>query len=293
MLQILSIQSHVAFGHVGNSAVQFPLQVLGHDVWAVPTAVLSNHAGYTETGGAVLPVGTVRGILEGLLPRGVIADCDLILSGYLGSVAVGETVLETVGQFRAADGNALYCCDPVIGDRDSGVYVADGLFDFFRNVAVPVANVLTPNLFELELLAGYPSGALEGAAVGDTVLAARHVLARMQPDGCVLITGAVMPGGTPDSTTMLAVEVEHAWVVETPRFPFTKPPHGAGDLVAALFAAQYTQSRNVPAALGDCAARLHAVFAETARCDSAELELVASRAGIVSPTKKFEVRTLK
>jgi pyridoxine kinase len=293
MVGILSIQSHVAFGHVGNAAVAFPLQTLGHDVWTVPTAVLSNHAGYRETSGAVLPVETVRDLLNGLIPRGVDARCELILSGYLGSVPVGRAVLEAVAQFRSTRSDVRYCCDPVIGDRDSGAYVADGLSEFFRDVALPAANILTPNLFELECLTDCTPGALEGAAPGEVIRAARHLLARMQPGGCVLVTSAAMPGGLPDHIAMLAIEPETAWGVETSRYGFTIPPHGAGDLVAALFAANYVQTGDAAAALGDCAARLHGVFAQTARCDGAELELVAARTGIVSPDQKFEVRSLE
>lgn len=292
MVKILSIQSHVAFGYVGNAAVTFPLQALGHDVWTVPTAAFSNHAGYSKTGGTVLPVETVRDILKGLMSRGVAARCDLILTGYLGSVPLGEAALETVAQFRATRDDVRYCCDPVIGDRKSGAYVADGLSEFFRDTAVPAADILTPNLFELEHLVDYPHGALEGAALEDVIFAARLLLVRMRPGGCVLVTGATISGGLPNHTAMLAIEMETAWSVETPCYGFTIPPHGAGDLVAALFAVKYVQSDDSAAALGDCAARLHAVFVETARRDGAELELIAARAGIVSPKRKFAVQPL-
>jgi pyridoxine kinase len=292
MLRILSIQSHVTFGHVGNSAVTFPLQILGHDVWPVPTAVLSNHAGYRELGGEVLSADTVQNILDGLVPRGVHSDCDLVLTGYLGSIGVGQVALRTVAQLRDAKVTVLYCCDPVIGDRDGGVYVADGLTAFFRDVALPAANILTPNQFELELLAGCSTGALDGAPLADTVAAARVLLERIQPGGCVLVTSVVVQGAGVEHTAMVAVDARDAWIVEAPRFVFTLPPHGAGDLVAALFAARYAQSGLVSDALEDCAARLHAVFAETAKRDSAELEIIAARAMITSPMMRFEVRPL-
>lgn len=287
MSRILSIQSHVAFGHVGNAAITLPLQLLGHEVWPVPTAVLSNHAGYPETGGALLSAETVHEVLAGVQVRIADTPADLVLTGYLGSSAVGEVVQDTLGQLHAANSRMIYCCDPVMGDRDSGLYVAGGLTDYFRDRAVPAADLLTPNHFELGVLA---EAKLAGAPTDDSVAAARRLLGRMRPGGCVLITSFEGPGMSQNHVAMVVVTAEEAWVIETPRFDFTRTPHGTGDLAAALFAAHYIKTRDPRLSLEDMSARLHAVLEETAKQDSAELELVLARETLMSPGKLFEAR---
>jgi pyridoxine kinase len=287
MTKILSIQSQVTFGHVGNAAVTFPLQLLVHQVWPVPTTALSNHAGYRGNGGTVLAAETVRDILDGLVARDVFAQAGLVLTGYLGSVDVGAVVQAALGRSRDANPDAIHCCDPVLGDRDVGIYVADGLVDFFADLAVSTADLLTPNHFELGVLSGQP---VIGAPVDASLDAARRLLRRMRPGGCVLVTSFEPSGVRDDRVAMLAVTADRAWIVETPRLSFTLSPHGAGDLAAALFAAHYVETGDPGASLADMAARLHAVLSLTAKQDSAELELVASRGIIVSPPEGFEVR---
>lgn len=287
MTKILSIQSQVTFGHVGNAAITFPLQLLGHQVWPVPTTALSNHAGYRRSGGTILAAETVRDILEGLVGRDVFTQADLILTGYLGSVGVGEVVQAALAWSRDANPAAIHCCDPVLGDRDVGIYVAEGLVGFFTDHAVSTADLLTPNHFELGVLSGCP---VIGAPVDVSLKAARTLLGRMRPGGCILVTSFEPDGARDDRVAMLAVGADQAWVVETPRLSFTRPPHGAGDLAAALFAAHYVVSGDPAASLTDMAGRLHAVLSQTADQDSAELELVASRLAIMSPSEQFTVR---
>ncbi len=268
MVRILSIQAHAVFGHVGNAAVTFPLQTIGCEVWPVPTAVLSNHAGYREVGGSVLSPMQVQ---------------DLLLTGYLGSRAVGEVVLKAL----EPNEHALYCCDPVIGDRDTGVYVDPDLPAFFYDKAIPAADIVTPNLFELEFLSGCESGALIGALPGAVIAAARQLIEHMRPGGCVLITSFEPAGMSAETTAMAVVTAQSAWRVETPRLTFTQPPHGAGDLAAALFAARFSTTGDPRESISDCAARLHAVLRETFKRDRAELELVSARSGIRSPSLQF------
>src|SRR5439155_16717672 len=153
MQTILSIQSAVSYGHVGNSAAVFPLQRLGFEVWPVNTVVFSNHPGYGAWRGRVCEPGLVADILEGVAERGVLASCAAVLSGYLGEIATGAAVLDTVARVKAANPDALYCCDPVIGDRDGGLYVRAGIPSFFRERALAHADLVTPNHFELEQLA--------------------------------------------------------------------------------------------------------------------------------------------
>ncbi|HKW52725.1 MAG TPA: pyridoxal kinase, partial [Stellaceae bacterium] len=155
-MTILSIQSAVAYGHVGNSAAVFPLQRLGHEVWPVDTVQLSNHTGYREARGRAWDAETLAEVIHGIGERGAFRHCDAVLSGYLGGAALGEVVLEAVVQVKTANPVARYCCDPVIGDDHSGVFVRPGIVEFFRDRALPMADIITPNRFELSLLAGAP-----------------------------------------------------------------------------------------------------------------------------------------
>ena len=157
-MNILSIQSWVAYGHVGNAAAVFPLQRLGAEVWAVNTVQFSNHPGYGAWTGQVFSGAQVAAVIDGIAARGVLARCEAVLSGYLGEAGVGEAVLDAVGRVRAANPAAVYCCDPVIGDDGSGVYVRPGIADFMRERAMPASDLATPNRFELEQLTGQPGG---------------------------------------------------------------------------------------------------------------------------------------
>ncbi len=153
MMNILSVQSAVAYGHVGNCAAVFPLQRLGFEVWPVNTVAFSNHPGYGSWRGRVCDPSLIAELLEGIAERGVLASCAAVLSGYLGEIATGVAVLDAVARVKTANPGALYCCDPVIGDRDGGLYVRAGIPSFFRERALAHADLVTPNHFELEQLA--------------------------------------------------------------------------------------------------------------------------------------------
>src|SRR3954463_34273 len=151
-MNILSIQSHVAYGHVGNAAATFPLQRIGVEVWPVHTVQFSNHPGYGDFTGRVFEAGWVPELVEGIAARGVLPQCDGVLSGYMGSAETGAAILDAVARVKAANPRARFCCDPVIGDVGRGVFVRPGIPEFMREHAVPAADVVTPNQFELDRL---------------------------------------------------------------------------------------------------------------------------------------------
>src|ERR1700754_3599978 len=153
-MNILSIQSWVAYGHVGNAAAMFPMQRLGHEVFAVNTVQFSNHTGYGAWKGSVFTGDAVREVVTGIEDRGALARCDGVLSGYMGDASIGEAILDAVARVKAANPKALYCCDPVFGDVGRGIFVREGIADFMRERSVPAADIITPNHFELESLAG-------------------------------------------------------------------------------------------------------------------------------------------
>ena len=291
-MHVLTIQSQVVFGHVGNSATTFPLQSLGHEVWAVPTAILSNHAGYADFGGQVTPQETLADLLRGLERRGAFSDCDLIVSGYLGSAALAAVVTDTVDRVRAANPDMMYCCDPVMGDDGPGLYVDPALPAHFIAAALPAADIATPNLFELEVLCGLEAGVLKAASVGDILVAGRKLLAHMRSGASVMVTSADHRDLDPTRMAVLSFNDSEAWCVETPRLDFPSEPHGAGDLMSSVFAAAVTGHRGLARALEDSVATVFAILTETRRRGDDELALVAARDVTISPEQHFSARSI-
>ncbi|MDJ0947180.1 MAG: pyridoxal kinase PdxY [Kiloniellales bacterium] len=284
-MAILSIQSHVAYGHVGNAAVVFLLQRLGLEVWPVMTVQLSNHRGYESSRGRAFSAAELREVILGIGERGVLADCQAVLSGYLGEAAVGDVVLEALAAVRAANPTAVFCCDPVMGDQGRGLYVQDEVPDFFRDRAVPAADILTPNLFELAQLSGRQIEGLE-----DALEAARGLLER--GPRIVLVTSLRHPESAYDEIGMLAVTGDAAYRVATPRLPLDPAPNGAGDSVAALFLGHLLQGCSVEAALANAAAGIFAILSATGIAESRELQIVAAQEALLKPSVTFEVERI-
>jgi pyridoxine kinase len=283
MTAILSIQSSVAYGHAGNSAAVFPLQRLGIEVWPVLTVHFSNHTGYDTVRGPVLPAAEVAEVIRGVEERGVLPGCDAVLSGYLGDTALGEVVLDAVARVKAANPAAVYCCDPVLGDADDGIFVAPGLPEFLRDRAVPLADIVTPNQFELEFLTGRTVATLADA------LAAAHALRAMGPE-TVLVTSLMRRDAQADAIEMLAVSGAGAWIVATPRLPLA--PTGCGDLTAALFLAHLLPGGDPGLALGRTAGSVFAVMDATHRAGASELRIIAAQDALADPPERFAARRL-
>jgi len=283
-MNILSIQSHVTYGHVGNSAAVFPLQRLGFEVWPVHTVQFSNHAGYDGFTGRAFPAEHLREVVEGLAARGVLGACDGVLSGYLGGAEAGAAVLEAVDRVKAANPRALYACDPVMGDgagdAGGGLYVDPALPAFFREHALARADIVTPNLFELETLTGATVATLDEA-----VAAARRALA-LGPS-VVLVTGLRHEATGAGEVELLAVTGEDAWRLCTPLLACDPQPNGAGDLLAALYLGHYLRTREPARALEAAAAATFAVLARTQAAGTRELQLIAAQDEIVAPKRHF------
>jgi pyridoxine kinase len=281
-LNILSIQSSVAYGHVGNSAAVFPLQRLGIEVWAVNTVHFSNHTGYGEWRGPVLAAGDVAEVLRGIEERGAFGSCAAVLSGYMGDASLGEVILGAVERVRGANPRALFCCDPVMGDEDRGFFVRPGIPGFMRERAVPAADVVTPNQFELEYLAG-----VEARTLGGALAAAEKVLG-LGP-GTALVTSLRRRDAAEEGRIeMLAATREGAWLVGTPLLPLAV--NGAGDATAALFLAHLLLGRGVEEALSLTASSVYAVLEKTFRRGAREIQLVAAQESLVAPPVRFPTR---
>jgi pyridoxine kinase len=281
-LNILSIQSWVAYGHVGNAAAVFPLQRLGAEVWAANTVQFSNHTGYGAWTGQAFTGEAVGALVDGIAARGVLASCDGVLSGYMGDAGVGGAVAGAVGRVRAANPRALYCCDPVIGDVGQGVFVRPGIPEFLRDRALPAADLLTPNGFELEFLTGHPCGTLAEAK-----RAAAALRGAMAPGGprAVLVTSLRTEETPGDALDLLAADEAGAFRLRVPLLPVQA--NGAGDVTAALFLYHVLRGHDARGAMEAAAASVHGVLRRTAEAGSAELLLVAAQEEFVAPSTRF------
>ncbi len=283
-MHFLSLQSHVAYGYVGNRAAAFPLQRLGHEVWAVNTVEFSNHTGYGAWRGRTAPADQVAEIVAGIEALGLLPRCDALLTGYVGDAALGDVVLDTARRVRAANGRAIWCCDPVLGDVDTGIYVKPGIDAFFRERAIPAADLVTPNHFELEYLTGRTVSTMDEA-----LAAARSLLTGPR---LVLITSLRRADAPSDQVEMVAVSPREAWRISTPLIGFEIAPNGTGDAVAALFAAHWIATGDVAAALGRAASSIFAVLEATKSLGERELQLVAAQDRMVAPTRRFTAEKL-
>ncbi|AIG64509.1 pyridoxamine kinase [Corynebacterium atypicum] len=282
-MNILSIQSAVAYGHVGNSAAVFPLQRLGHEVWPVNTVNFSNHTGYGEWAGPALPAVDVSAVIRGIAERGEFPRIDAVLSGYQGGSDIAQVIVQAAREVRAANPKALYVCDPVMGNAKSGCHVDDAIPPLLRDVVVPEADVITPNQFEL--------GYLTGASVGDldSTLDAVEKARQMGPK-TVLVTSVERPDRDEGTIEMLVVDERGRWLVTTPYLPMKR--NGSGDVTVALFAGHYVATGDASGALAKTASSIFDLLEKTYRTGNRELELVAAQDAFAHPREQFAVREI-
>lgn len=278
-MNILSIQSHVAYGHVGNASATFPMQRLGVDVWPIHTVQFSNHTGYGSWKGRVFDGGMIDEVMDGIAERGVLANCDGVISGYMGSADIGHAILSAVERVRAANPKAIYCCDPVIGDVGRGVFVRPGIPEFMREQAVPAADIVTPNQFELELLTD-----VEIKTIGD----AHRAVEALRDAGpkVVMVTSLVTEETPGDSIDLMAADAKGSWRVRTPKLDVSV--NGAGDAIAALFFTHYLREESAAAALSKAASSIYGLLKRTKEAGSREILTVAAQDEFVTPSQVFE-----
>ena len=270
---ILSIQSSVAAGYVGNSAAVFPLQRLGFDVWRVDTVVFSNHPAHGRHKGRIVASGDVEALLTGLEELGLWPRCEAVISGYLGTAETGRIITDAVARIRAARKDVLYLCDPVIGDQGRR-YVEERIVDFYREHGIPAADLVTPNAFEAHILTGIGTSTVEGA------LAAARALRGMGPRIAV-VTGVFEQG----LAATVAADEAGAWRVAAPRLPV--PGYGAGDTFAALLLGHLLRKADLPEALSRAVSAVHAVLAADVSGNAPDLPLIAAQDSLLSPPRLY------
>ena len=287
-MAVLSIQSHVVYGYAGNTSAVFPLQRLGKEVWAVNTVEFSNHTGYGAWRGRVLEEDLVTELVLGLEERGVLPRCEAVLSGYLGSPGTGKRIMDTVRQVKSAAPGAIYCCDPVMGDVGRGFYVKPGIPELFREEVIALADMVTPNQFELEALTGIevssPAKAREAIdmihAKGPSVVLVTSYLGSAQESQA-------------DHIEMLVSGKKGCFRVRTPYLPLPGGMAGSGDLTTAIFLARYLEGGDIKRTLELTAASVYGILEATYKAESRELLTVRAQSELVSPGASFEAFPLE
>lgn len=279
-MSILSIQSAVAYGHVGNSAAVFPLQRIGVEVLPVYTVNFSNHTGYGAWRGPLISPEDVHEVVLGIEERGAFAGVDAVLSGYQGGEGIGDVIIDAVARVKAANPSAVYACDPVMGNAKSGCFVAPAIPDLLRDRVVPVADIITPNQFELGYLTGTQPDTLESTLA--SVDAARAMGPRT-----VLVTSVERPDRPEGTIEMLAADDDGAWLVRTPHLPMKA--NGSGDVTAALFTAHYVRSASAAEALRKTVSSVFDLLRTTLDAGARELQLIEAQDFYANPREQFEV----
>ena len=283
-MKILSIQSAVAYGHVGNSAAVFPLQRIGVEVLPVYTVTFSNHTGYGAWRGPLIAPDDVREVITGIEERGVFDRIDAVLSGYQGGEGIGDVIIDAVARVKAANPNAVYACDPVMGNAKSGCFVAPAIPVLLRERVVPVADIITPNQFELGFLTDTEPDTLESTL-------ASVDLARAMGPRTVLVTSVERPDREEGTIEMLAADDEGAWVVQTPHLPMKA--NGSGDVTAALFTAHYVETGSAKIALERTASSVYDLLKATLESGERELQLVEAQEFYAHPRMEFTARQVR
>ncbi|HXV25326.1 MAG TPA: pyridoxal kinase [Alphaproteobacteria bacterium] len=277
-MNLLSFSSKVVYGHVGHSAAKLLLERLGHTVWAIDTVTFAHHPGHGPPAGRVTPPDEIRALGDALEALGLLAGIGSVFTGYLGTAANGEAALDWVGRVKSANRDALFACDPVMGERTGGLYVAGDLPDFFARRAIPLADVALPNAFELERLCGLPVH-----DIGSAVLAADHL--RALGPRLVVVTGVELE----HAIATVVVASEGAWAVRTPRLSCRA--HGTGDAFAALFLGHLYAGKPAPVALQAAVGGVYALIEATA--GAVELSVIAAQDQAVRPSRTWRARRLR
>lgn len=266
---VISIQSQVAWGHVGNSAAAQPMRACGVEVVEVPTALLSNHPHYPSMHGRLLEPELVAGLLTGLAERGLLARAAVILSGFMGHAGTAQAVAAFVARAKAANPGVIFACDPVMGDADLGYFANAALREVFAEALVPLADVILPNAFELATLAGFPVDRAEDVG------RARLALGR----DAVVATSVPVPE-SPDRLATVTATAEGVSVVEVERLPVR--PAGTGDLLSGLVAARLAQGVALPEAVARAAAGVRVALSRTSAEPWSEMPIAAALQDIVA-----------
>ncbi|AJR08571.1 pyridoxal kinase PdxY [Photobacterium gaetbulicola] len=284
MKGILSVQSHVVYGHAGNSSAVFPLQRMGFEVWPIHTVQFSNHTQYKEGWtGRAFAAEDITSLVSGMAAIGQLENCEAVLSGYQGSAEQCLAIVDTVKKVKAANPKALYVCDPVMGAPDKGCIVAPGIAEHLINTLMPMADIIVPNQFELSQFTEMEINSLE-----DAIKACQVALEK----GPKMVLVKHLHSISSESFSMMLATQEGCWLAQRPHLEFDKQPVGVGDLISALFTGQYLAKGNAEAAFSHCNDACYAVLKETSQRGEWELQTIAAQNEIVAPCEHFPLEAL-
>ena len=269
-MNILSIQSHVSYGYVGNKAATFPLQSLGFDVWPINTVQFSNHTGYGQWQGDIFSPQHIRAVIQGLESLDLAKQCDAILSGYIGDKAIGEVIIETVNRFRKFNPSLLYLCDPVMGDPGGkGCFVKKDIPHFFREHSITVADIITPNHFEAEILWGEKINTLQQLQQACSFFHTKGV-------SIVIITRLQLKNhdDSEDYSAFLSIKNDRQWLASTPGIKLTHAINGSGDLFSALYLGHFLLTKDPVVAFTQAMNTTYKIIEATAKAKQRELKII-------------------
>lgn len=254
---------------------------MGANVWPLNTVQFSNHTQYGHWTGTVMPASHLTDIVKGIADIDRLKTCDAVLSGYLGSAEQGEQILEIVRQVKAANPNAWYFCDPVMGHPEKGCIVAPGVAEFHCHSALPASDIVAPNLLELELLSGR-----QVSDIDECIQACRQLIER--GPRIVLVKHLSRAGRRSDQFEMLLVTADEAWHIHRPLVDFgVRQPVGVGDLTSGLLLVDLLHGRSLQDALQHVTAAVYEVMIKTHQMGEYELQLVAAQDQIARPEHVF------
>jgi len=283
-MAVLSIQSHVVYGYAGNTAAVFPMQRLGHEVWAINTVDFSNHTGYGAWRGKVHEAQLTTDLVKGLEERGALENCEAVLSGYLGDAASGKSIIDAVKKVKSKNQKALYCCDPVMGDTGRGFYVKPDIPKMFKNELIPLADIVCPNQFELEAITG-----MEIKSINDAVKAI-NILHDMGPS-IVLVTSYKEKDG---ELGMIACDKKNMYKTTTLELPLGQSAAGTGDLTTSVFLSRYLETRNLLKTLELTTASVFGILEASFKASGEqkdsmiELKIIEAQEEFISPSHSFK-----
>lgn len=271
-MNILSIQSHVSYGYVGNKAATFPLQSLGFEVWPINTVQFSNHTGYGSWQGDIFSAQHIRSVIQGLESLNLDKKCDAILSGYIGDKAIGEVIIETVKRFRKHNPDLYYLCDPVMGEPGGkGCFVKEDIPLFFREQCLELATIITPNHFEAEILCGKKINSLNDL---------QHACKFFHSKGVsIIVITRLQIKNTDESktyNTFLSVKNAQQWLATASEIKLTQAINGSGDLFSALYLGHLLLTKNPVIAFERAINTTNKIIAATAKAGQRELKIIGN-----------------
>ncbi|WP_109315280.1 pyridoxal kinase PdxY [Pseudovibrio ascidiaceicola] len=284
MKGILSIQSHVTYGHAGNGCAVFPMQRMGHEVWAINTVQFSNHTQHPQGWtGQAHDAKQISEIFEGLAKLNVLSQIKGIVTGYLGGPSHCDVIVDIVNEVRRHNPDCLYFCDPVMGAPDKGCIVSEGVAELLVSKVMPIADAIVPNQFELSQFIGEPIETLEQA---------KQACAKAMEIGPKMVLAKHLHSVSDDAFTMMFASEQGSYLAQRPHLPFERQPVGVGDLITSVFAAGYLNGLSEVEAFQHCNNAVYGVLKTTQEKDEWELQTIAAQQEFVTPTEHFELTSL-